>query len=122
MLDELVAIKVLQSEAGLFKDRRIHSQHGVDLTRKWVQANSAFIEWVEPEAGALCCVRLKESVFDDAAVVQFYEAAKAADVQMANGNWFGEHSRVFRLGFGYMDIEGLKVALEKLGEVLREIA
>ena len=33
---------------------------------------------------------------------------KENGIQIANGEWFGESKRYFRLGFGYMEIEKLK--------------
>jgi hypothetical protein len=44
-------------------------------------------------------VRLKRTVFNDAAVERFYSALTPQGVRVAPGDWFGDERRVFRLGF-----------------------
>lgn len=119
VLDEYVALHVLKNEDQLFQSRRIHSAQGLDLTRKWIEENAEYLEWNEPSAGALCCVRLKESHFDESAIDAFYKSVKEASIQIANGEWFGEYKRYFRLGFGYMEIEQLEHTLKELSKIVR---
>jgi DNA-binding transcriptional MocR family regulator len=83
---------------------------------------SNFVDWVRPDAGAICCVRLKPTVFGDAAVNSFYEAVAAKGARVANGAWFGDEVRVFRLGFGLLPLAELAIALDVLTASLREIA
>jgi len=85
---------------------------------RWVERNSDHVEWVRPDAGALCCIRLKP-MFDDGAVDRFHAALGRDGVRVANGTWFGETARVFRLGFGLMTLPDLAVALEKVTRALR---
>jgi len=73
---------------------------------------------VKPEAGALCCLRLKPAVFDKAGVERFWAALPGLDLQIGDGTWFGESSACLRLGFGYLPIEVLPTALEALGRAL----
>lgn len=122
VLDEYVAIQVLKKEPELFQARRVHSMQGFTLTKKWVELHEQYISWNEPRAGALCCIKLSESQFNQDQVDGFYTAAKAAGIQLANGEWFGERKRFFRLGFGYMSIEELIRTLDSLTEILRKIA
>ena len=81
--------------------------------------NSRFVDWVRPDAGAICCIRLKPSVFDAAAVAHFHEAQESAGVRTARGSWFGEEDRVFRLGFGLLAMPELDAALAALATALR---
>ncbi len=120
VLDEFVALQVLKKEDEIFKSRRIHSIAGLELTKKWVEQNKEFISWIEPKAGALCCIKLKEDKFDKDHIEAFYSSCKAMGIQIANGEWFGESRRYFRLGFGYLEIEKLSITLNKLSEVLRK--
>jgi DNA-binding transcriptional MocR family regulator len=76
------------------------------------------LEWVEPDAGALCCVRLKARAVDDTAVERFYAALPSEGVRVAPGNWFGEPRRVFRLGFGVLQGSELQQALAGVGQAL----
>lgn len=121
VLDEYVATQVLKKESEIFLARRIHSAKGLELTRKWVEEHEQLIAWIEPSAGALCCIRLNEKQFDTAKLDKFYDALRASGIQVANGEWFGETKRYFRLGFGYMNIDQLAPTLDRIGEILKEI-
>jgi DNA-binding transcriptional MocR family regulator len=84
----------------------------------WCGAEGRRIEWIRPDAGALCSVRLRADVFDDAAVSRFWDLLPANDLQLASGAWFGESPRVFRLGFGYLPQERLGPALSALSSTM----
>ena len=122
VLDEYVAVQILRREPEIFQARRIHAQQGLELTKQWVEVNDPFIEWNEPLAGALCCIKLKENKFNLRQVDAFYQLAKQSGIQLANGEWFGESKRFFRLGFGYMEIDKLKQSLKRLTTILQETA
>ncbi|WP_273565464.1 pyridoxal phosphate-dependent aminotransferase [Maribacter halichondriae] len=119
VLDEYVATQVLKKETEIFQARRIQSAKGLELTKKWVELNEQFIKWNEPSAGALCCIKLKETIFGQEQIEQFYSLSKHAGIQIASGEWFGETNRCFRLGFGYMEIKQLIKTLEKLTEIIK---
>jgi len=91
-------------------------------TAAWVRENEEFVEWVQPDAGALCCVRLKPAVFTDDAVSRFYDALAREGVRVANGSWFGDEARVFRVGFGLLSTPDLTVALTGLAAALKQTA
>ncbi|PQJ78613.1 pyridoxal phosphate-dependent aminotransferase [Polaribacter porphyrae] len=118
VLDEFVASKVLEKEDEIFKSRRIHSIKGLEITKKWVEQNNQFINWIEPKAGALCCIKLNEERFTKSNIDEFYSTSKKAEIQIAVGEWFGASKRYFRLGFGYMEIEKLDLTLNKLSKIL----
>jgi aspartate/methionine/tyrosine aminotransferase len=120
-LDEALAVKVLEDESRM-PGRNRHLAEGVERVASFVTRNSQFVEWVRPDAGALCCVRLKPSAFDDAAVARFHEALAKAGARVANGTWFGDEERVFRLGFGLLPMDELAAALDVLSGVLRQTA
>ncbi len=122
VLDEYVAIQVLKKESKLFQTRRVHSSKGLELTKKWVQLNEQFLRWNEPNAGALCCIQLKKTMFNQQQLEEFYSLSKHAGIQIANGEWFGETKRFFRLGFGYMEIEKLNTTLNELSKILKKVA
>lgn len=119
VLDEFVALKVLKKEFEIFKSRRIHSATGLELTKNWVKQNSKLVDWIEPKAGALCCIKLKEERYTKDRIEEFYTLSKAAGIQIANGEWFGESKSLFRLGFGYMELEKLQTTLNTLSQILK---
>jgi DNA-binding transcriptional MocR family regulator len=84
------------------------------LTHDWVDENGDVVEWIRPDAGALCVVRLKDGVDLQA----FRRAAAELGVRVADGEWFGDEKRVFRLGFGFLPAAELKAALDALREAV----
>ena len=80
-----------------------------------------YVEWVRPQGGALCCVRLRPNLYDESGVTDFYQKARSYEVQVANGAWFGEASRVFRLGFGFLQLPQLERALDALSRTLKTV-
>jgi len=118
-LDETLAMRVLERRDDILGERRRRLAKNLALIADWVRENDAFVEWVRPDAGALCCVRPKPSVFDEHAVDVFYETLARDGIRVANGRWFGDEARVFRLGFGSLPAAELETALARLTGVLR---
>jgi len=119
-VDEALALRLLAQSERIIAERRHHLAAGLAETENWISQHSDFVEWVRPDAGAICCVRLKPLVYDDTAVVECYRALDRAGVRVANGAWFGDDSRVFRLGFGFPALPDLRASLETLGSVLKQ--
>ncbi len=115
----MLALRVLQRADKIIGERRQHLGAGLARTAAWVERNATLVEWVRPDAGALCCVRLRPNVFDAAAVARFYAALPRLDARIGDGSWFGEEARVFRLGFGFLPIAELDAALEALTVALQ---
>lgn len=120
VLDEMVGFHILRNSQNILGERKVLLQKGVTIVENWIQRNTEFIEWVRPNAGALCCVRLRPDVFTDAEVNNFYSHAGNAQIQLASGEWFGEQKRVFRLGFGFLPLPLLEQALSLLEDTLRK--
>jgi aspartate/methionine/tyrosine aminotransferase len=121
-VDEALALRVFERRAAIIAERRVRLDAGLQRTASWVSANSEFVDWVRPDAGAICCVRLKPEIFDDAAVMRFYAAVAEKGARVAKGAWFGDERRVFRLGFGMLAMSDLGDALGILSAALREAA
>jgi aspartate/methionine/tyrosine aminotransferase len=119
-LDEALGVRVLQRRERILGDRRRRLGEGLQRTAAWMLENGAFVEWVRPDAGALCCIRLKPSLFDDASIKRFADALAARGVRVADGAWFGDEARVFRLGFGHLPGEDFQAALGHVASALRE--
>ncbi|HET6988359.1 MAG TPA: pyridoxal phosphate-dependent aminotransferase, partial [Kribbella sp.] len=111
---EALAVRVFEREDEILAVRRAWLAEGLAITEGWVRANSEVVEWVRPDAGALCAIRLKPHVELD----RFREAAAELGVRLADGDWFGDEPRVFRLGFGFPPLAELKVALDALREAV----
>jgi len=119
-VDEYFALQVLRQRDSILAERRVRLAEGVSTTAAWVDANASFVEWVRPDAGAICCVRLRPAMFDDAAVHRFHQVLAREGVRVASGTWFGEEPRVFRLGFGALTKTDLDAALEHVSLALEK--
>ncbi len=119
-IDEMLGLRVLTQAEPIIAARRKHLGEGLALTAAWVERNAALVEWVKPDAGALCCVRLRSDQFDQTAVARFHAALAALDARVGDGTWFGEEPRVFRLGFGLLPIPELELGLETLRAALQQ--
>jgi DNA-binding transcriptional MocR family regulator len=92
------------------------------VLEEWHATEQHRLDWVRPDGGAMCCMRLRADRFDDDAVSRFWETLPRRDVQVGSGLWFGESARVFRLGFGYLPLPGFRRALEALSATLDDVA
>jgi aspartate/methionine/tyrosine aminotransferase len=113
---EALAVRVFEKEDEILAVRRVWLRENLELTADWVRANADVVEWIRPDAGALCVIRLAPAVD----LERFRRAAAEAGVRLADGAWFGDDPRVFRLGFGFLPAAGLRVALKVLLDALRE--
>jgi hypothetical protein len=122
-LDERMALAVLRQGEHIVGARRRHLAHNLQTLEAWIGRHAAELEWVRPDAGALCCVRLKPAVYDDDDAPQRFQAAlQERGIRLAPGTWFGDEPRVFRLGFGLATNAELAAALEGVGAALRQAA
>jgi aspartate/methionine/tyrosine aminotransferase len=117
-LNETLAAAILENREKILSDRRKLLASGLSQVAAWVESQKSSIDWVKPDGGALCCLRLKPDVFDKAGVERFWSALPGVQLQIGDGTWFGESSAVLRLGFGYLPIEVLPAALEALSKAL----
>jgi len=111
-VDEALAIEILKCEKTLLLLKGEVLKEELTIVENWINKNERYIEWVKPDAGALCCVRLKKEMFSDEQVEKFYQSAKNNELQLASGAWFGLDKRCIRLGFGFLPKEKLPVALK----------
>ncbi len=118
VLDETLAAGLLRQRDRVLAPRRKLLASALEELSAWCAGERTRIEWVQPDAGALCCLRLRSDAFDDQAVSWFWDVLPNHDVQLASGTWFGESNRVFRLGFGYLPAERLGPALSALSEAM----
>jgi DNA-binding transcriptional MocR family regulator len=121
-LDETLASVVIENRDRILEPRRKLLAAGKQMVAGWVKEQRGRVEWVQPDAGALCCLRLSPAVFNEESVRRFWSELPDAGLQLGDGAWFGESSTVFRLGFGYLPIEVLPAALAALSEVIESAA
>lgn len=120
-LDETLSAGILENREAVLGPRRTLLADGVAMVEAWVRSERGRVEWVPPAAGALCCMRLNPDHFKDAQIARFWSLLPDAQLQLGDGAWFGESSRVFRLGFGYLPLDELRMALGRLTNVLSAV-
>jgi len=120
VLDEALAAGLLHHREAVLAPRRAFLAQGLDILEKWREGEETRIDWVRPDAGALCCLRLRADAFSAAGVERFWRSLPAHDLQLAAGTWFGGSAREFRLGFGYLPIQRLPQALSALTRAMDE--
>ena len=117
VLDETLAAALLRHKEQVLVPRRRLLASALQELAAWCEIERERIDWVRPDAGALCCLRLADT-FDAAAVERFWRLLPRHDLQLAPGTWFGESSRVFRLGFGHLPPGRFGPALSALSSAL----
>lgn len=118
VLDETLATALLRNREAVLAPRCRLLAGALEALATWRQSEHKHIEWVRPNAGALCCLRLRSDVFDEAAVSRFWGLLPQHDLQLASGAWFGESNRIFRLGFGYLPPARLGPALSAVSSAM----
>jgi aspartate/methionine/tyrosine aminotransferase len=121
-LDETLAAAVLENRDRILKARRGLLAGGLERVAEWVASQKGRVEWVKPDGGALCCLKLSPTAFDADGVRRFWAALPDAELQLGDGAWFGESSVILRLGFGYLPIGVLPAALDALSSTLEKAA
>lgn len=113
-LDEEAAFQVLSRRA-------LHRARILDIVDRRRALVAAFmagagaavgLEWVAPEAGAVCFPRFRPDVAID--IDGFYEEMDELGAAVAPGHWFDTDRRNFRLGFGWPDDEQLRGGLDAI--------
>jgi hypothetical protein len=121
-LDETLAAVVLDNREKILSVRRHLLAEGLSKVATWIDTQKKSVDWVKPDGGALCCLRLNPDRFDAAGVARFWTALPKSELQMGNGAWFGESSSILRLGFGYLPIDVLPGAMDALSEAIETAA
>ncbi len=114
VLDEALAERILAHRDAVLAPRRAGLEQALHVLGAWHATQQHRLDWVRPEGGAMCCMRLRSDHVDDSSVARFWELLPENDVQLGAGPWFGESTRVFRLGFGYLSLPDFRIALDRL--------
>jgi DNA-binding transcriptional MocR family regulator len=115
-VDEFLAAQVLRQRTKILAPRAQRLRQALDELLDWTHGQP--VEIVQPDGGAMCCLRLPADRFPDDAVAAFYARLTERDTRVAPGSWFGEQDRVFRLGFGHLSGSDFSTALDRLADAL----
>ena len=121
VVDEVIGLHVLKKNDLVLSQRQALLKQAIATVETWVDQQQELIEWVKPDAGALCCVRLRDDKFSGEQAKRFQQLAAQHQVQIAFGEWFQDEGRIFRIGFGYPKPADLKPALDALTGLLNAV-
>ena len=119
-LDEAIAARLLARGEAALAPRRRHLARALHAVAAWREAEARRLDWIRPEAGALCCCRLRGGLAAPEAVARFWAALPCHGVRLAPGRWFGEADSLFRVGFGHLSPADLAPALRAVSRALDE--
>lgn len=118
VIDELVAEQILARRAELLPATVADMRRRRDLVGAWVEQQQGLVDWVRPEAGATCFVKIKQ--IPKGGVKAFYRRLlDGYGVYIGRGSWFERDDVFFRLGYGWPTWEELKTGLEAISDALR---
>lgn len=116
--DELLAAEVLRQSDRILARRRAGLTAALEVLERWASSHRELVDFLPPDGGALCCLRMRPDQFDEPAVAGFYSALTRRATRVAPGSWFGESDWVFRVGFGHLPLNLFQEALERLSDAL----
>jgi len=121
VLDEALAERILAHREEVLAPRSANLDQALEILGEWHAGHDQRLDWVRPEGGAMCCMRLRSDHFDDSSVSRFWEQLPDNEIQLGAGPWFGESNRVFRLGFGYLPLPDFRLALDRLAATMDQV-
>ncbi len=118
VVDEEIAYRFLAKKEHSLAMIRTHLRAGLETVRSWIESQE-YLEWVEPEGGAVCFPRVKAGVSLD--VDLFYRVlSEKHGTFVGPGHWFEMDRRYMRIGFGWPSTQELDGGLQCIGRAVRE--
>ena len=119
VLDEFLATRLLARADQLLASRGELMARARATVGHWIAGQEGRLQWLRPEAGAFCCVRLDPDRFGLPDVRRFHDQLAARRTAVAPGPWFGDSAHVLRLGLAYPPPGELEKGLEIIADSLR---
>jgi len=119
VLDEVLAARLLTQAGQLLAARGELLARARATVGQWVAGQDGRVQWLRPEAGAFCCVRLDPDRYGLPDVRRFHDRLAARRTAVAPGPWFGDSDHVLRLGLAYPPPAELEKGLEIIADALR---
>ena len=117
-LDEFLAGTVLAQADELLARRAAMLADGRGIVERWIKAHTGRLDWLRPQAGAFCCLRLDPGSFGPEAVDRFHRRLAQQGTLVARGPWFHDSAQVFRIGFAYGPPADLQQGLDIISAAL----
>jgi aspartate/methionine/tyrosine aminotransferase len=118
VLDEFLAARLLSQADRLLASRGELMARARAMVGHWIGKQEGRLQWLPPEAGAFCCVRLDPDRFGEPDVRRFHDRLAGRRTAVAPGPWFGDSAHVMRLGLAYPPSGELEKGLEIIADAL----
>jgi aspartate/methionine/tyrosine aminotransferase len=118
IVDEFLASRVLDRADQVLIARGGLMAAARATVGRWVAGTGGRLQWLRPQAGAFCCVRLNPDVFGPQDVRRFHDRLAAGRTVVAPGPWFGDSAHVLRLGLAYEPAHRLEQGLDVIAGAL----
>lgn len=118
IVDEFLATRILARADQVLIARGELMAGARGTVERWVAGTAGRLQWLRPEAGAFCCVRLNPDVFGPQDVRRFHDRLAAERTAVAPGPWFGDSAHVLRLGLAYEPAQRLAQGLDVIAGAL----
>ncbi len=117
VIDEMIAESILARRDALLSTTVADMRKRRDYVADWVTRNERWVEWVRPQAGVMCLIKLKLENLPGGQPLSFCETLlKNTGVYVGRGGWFDLDDCFFRLGYGWPTWEHLTTGLKLLAE------
>lgn len=118
VVDELIAEQILTQRTELLSKTIADMARRRGHVANWVDQESDFVDWVKPEAGVMCFIRIKKDLVGG--LEAFYKRLlEDHGVYIGRGAWFEQGDNFFRLGYGWPTWEELDTGLKAISKALR---
>lgn len=123
IIEEVIAEHLLAQKKTFLEPIHAHIRENFSFMKTWM-SEQRFLEWVEPQAGTVGFLRLKEGLEIDS--FNDFQHTLYHDYQtvVGYGHWFEQSERYFRVGFGYPSkadlAEGLRRFIRSLEKHIKE--
>jgi aspartate/methionine/tyrosine aminotransferase len=121
VLDEYLAARLLSRADQLLRSRGALMAAARATVGRWIGEQDGRLQWLRPEAGAFCCVRLSPDTFGPSGVRRFYERLAERRTAVAPGRWFGDSDHVMRLGLAYEPAGQLEKGLQVISDAAMSV-
>jgi aspartate/methionine/tyrosine aminotransferase len=118
VLDEFLAARLLSQADRLLASRGELMARARATVGHWIGKQDGRLQWLPPEAGAFCCVRLDPDRFGEPDVRRFHDRLAGRRTAVAPGPWFGDSAHVMRLGLAYPPSGELEKGLGIIADAL----
>lgn len=119
VLDEITAEQILSRRTELLSNTVVQMRRRRDCVANWVDKESELVDWVRPEAGVTCFIRMKKE--PPGGTEAFYRRLlQKHGVYVGRGGWFEGDDTFFRLGYGWPTWEELETGLDAISKALRD--